>query len=372
MEKLTEARWWLLILCFLFVQSVFGKTKNETSSKIEIVPIGYSRIPARTQFQKTEVGGLSGIVFEESSRIFWTVSDDRGRINEPRIYGIKIELHHLEKADRKKMVEIPMAIESVVRLQVQKGELAHSGKKLSSKEFSKVLDLEGISLLPWGDFLLISEGDGGAVPRIPPQVFSAKKDGTIVKSYQVPDAFIPEAGGEQTKGVLNNQAFEGLSAIFGSKWVVATEGRLQQDKGEHLRWVIYESKDAFQLTPESEIRYPQTPAPEGAMGFPSGVTDLTMFHEGHYFVLERAVRFIQGKKPYEFQTELYSFQNGAKKRIYSMKDLPLDDLRSRNYEGITWGPTLPTGEKLLLIVSDNNFVRKEDSFIVYFAVKESP
>jgi hypothetical protein len=40
-----------------------------------------------------------------------------------------------------------------------------------------------------------------------------------------------------------------------------------------------------------------------------------------------------------------------------------------NVEGITWGPTLPTGERTLLLVSDNNFNAGQITQVIALAVR---
>jgi hypothetical protein len=40
-----------------------------------------------------------------------------------------------------------------------------------------------------------------------------------------------------------------------------------------------------------------------------------------------------------------------------------------NVEGVTWGPTLPDGERTLLLVSDNNFSASQITQVIALAVR---
>ncbi|MGH3813522.1 MAG: esterase-like activity of phytase family protein [Pseudonocardiaceae bacterium] len=99
-----------------------------------------------------------------------------------------------------------------------------------------------------------------------------------------------------------------------------------------------------------------------------------------FLALERGFAFGVGTKGrvYKFSTA------GASNVLYqhSLTDAPfrpvrktllfdLDDIgvaRTDNVEGITWGPPLPSGERTLLIVSDNNFSQNQRTQIIAIAV----
>jgi hypothetical protein len=40
-----------------------------------------------------------------------------------------------------------------------------------------------------------------------------------------------------------------------------------------------------------------------------------------------------------------------------------------NVEGISWGPRLPTGERTLLVVSDNNFSTRQQTQLIAIAIR---
>jgi hypothetical protein len=55
-----------------------------------------------------------------------------------------------------------------------------------------------------------------------------------------------------------------------------------------------------------------------------------------------------------------------KKLLVDLSDLPLDKID--NVEGMTWGPRLPSGERSLVVVSDNNFSAAQVTQLVALAV----
>lgn len=73
-----------------------------TGSKIKDVEfLGQATFPTGTQFKGTEVGGLSGITYDSSKDIYYSISDDRSEKSPARFYTLRIvkvlisqESHH--------------------------------------------------------------------------------------------------------------------------------------------------------------------------------------------------------------------------------------------------------------------------------------
>jgi hypothetical protein len=321
----------------------------------------------KTKYKKTIVGGLSGLFFDASKQILFAVSDDRGNLNEPRIYQFQVSISGNE---------MKLDLKDVIILSVNRSESAHQSTKSSSRLFSKVLDLEGISVTPWGDFLLINEGDMNRKPRVFPQVFSAKSDGTIAKSFEVPDAFLPELTGEQKKGVRNNLAFEGLAVHPNNKeWLVSTEGSLKQDADKFIRWIKYSTSEAWVLKPQNEYRYPvETSA--GGLEFQKGISELHFINDQEVLVLERAVQL--GPGGLGFAVQIYRTDLSQTGKEHTLTRKPVLDLATlkdkigklENFEGMTIGPRLSDGRRSLILVSDDNFMRDQRTQFLLFAIKE--
>lgn len=334
---------------------------------LELEFLSQASLAHKLKFKKTTLGGLSGLYFDSSRQILSAVSDDRGNINEPRIYQFQVSIQGKDlKVDPK----------DVIILSVNQSESAHQSTKSSSRMFSPVLDLEGISMTPWGDFLLINEGDMNRKPRVPPQVFAVKVDGTIGKSFEVPEAFLPELTGEQKKGVQNNLAFEGLAANpNGKDWLVATEGPLKQDGGKFHRWIQYSMSEAWVLKPSKEFRYPNVTTSEG-MEFQKGISEIHFLDEHQVLVLERALQLGPQGMAFSIQIYLSDLRQADKNQMLPRKPvLDLATLKDKigkleNFEGMTLGPRLSDGRRSLILVSDDNFMRDQRTQFLLIAIKE--
>ncbi len=326
-------------------------------------------LPHRMDFQKSKIGGLSGLFYDSSQQKLYAVSDDRGIINEPRIYELKLQI------GAKDFKVEPM---KVIFLTVNESQLSHKSSQSPSKLFSKVLDLEGISMTPWGDFLLANEGDNNKKPRVNPQLISAQPSGTLMREFEIPKEFLPEPTGQQKTGVQNNLAFEGLAANpNGKEWMLATEAALVQDPKTFVRFISYAMPEAWVLKPGKQYRYPMTEGkmdPGAVIEFQKGVSEIHYINDHELLVLER---LLQVKKT-SFQLQIQLYQTDLKqidKDGLLKKTLVLDFARlepqigrMENFEGMTWGPVLPDGRRSLIVVSDDNFMRQQRTQFLLFAV----
>jgi len=359
-----------------------------SADALELKFLAEQTLSSSLKFKKTKVGGLSGLYYEASTGALYAISDDRGMVNEPRIYEMKLDL-----SDH----GITVKPEKVISLSANETAFAHKSSKSKSSIFSKVLDLEGISLTPWGDFLLVNEGDANKRPRVSPQVLDVKKDGTIFRSFDVPADFLPEPSGRQTKGAQNNMAFEGLAAsLDGKHWVVATEAPLVQDGGKGIsgvRFLVYEMSEAWMIKPVQQWLYPldnQGSEKKSLMDFQRGISEVHFLDEKRLLVMERAVVVNSGG--IQFEVNIYEVDLGdlltkkkttsegldsepleklSKKLVLSLSSLEKKLGHIENFEGMTLGPPLSDGRKTLILVSDNNFMRNLRTQFLLFEVKES-
>lgn len=343
-------------------------------SAIELKYLSQTTIPHMQKFEKSSIGGLSGIYFDSGDNTLFAVSDDRGNINEPRIYQFSLKI-----SDDK------IALDPIKVIYLKAGDpvLSHSGKTFSSKQFSKVLDMEGIAKLPWGDFLLTNEGDLNKKPRVMPQLFSVNGEGVIQKQYEIPDKYLPELQGQQKKGVRNNLAFEGLAGSpDGKKWLVATEASLQQDDQEIVRWLEYEMTGAWILKPVKEYLYPMPKEPGSntdLLQFQRGVSEVAYLDSKRVLALERYLRVATGGVDFKVQiflTDLEEKKNSPeavtlkKHLVLDLESLKPQLGRIFNFEGMTLGPVLPGNRKTLILVSDDNFKKELKTQFVLFEIKE--
>lgn len=344
---------------FSFLIFFIGAVPAALALRLEYVD--HVELTHKMSFEKTKIGGLSALVFEPSSSgaegDLYSASDDRGGVNEPRFYKFHLTL--------------------------KKGKLSI---KPESKHFIKgkpatILDMEAMAPLPWGNFLISSEGDNNKKPRIPPELMDIKKDGTWVRNFSIPEKFIPEGAGEQKKGIRNNTGFEGLTAWVPKNLIWAwLEGPLVQDSNEDsgpIRVLQYEMPEAWVIKPTKEFVYVPEPGKtqEKEVFLGAKVSEALALSETETLVLERTVKL--GVKELGFRCQLYKarlkdaqdvsgFASLKEKDLRKIKTiskeliLDFESIRKKlgghvdNFEGMTFGPLLD-GKKTILLVSDDNF-----------------
>ncbi len=327
-------------------------------------------LPTKMNFQKSKIGGLSGLVYDSNSQKLFAISDDRGLVNEPRIYQFTVQVS---------LKDFKVEPEKVIFMTVNESEMSHKTTASSAKLFSKVMDPEAISLTPWGDFLVTNEGDMNKIPRANPQIFTVSATGTIMREYEIPKDFLPEPTGVQKKGVLNNMAFEGLAASpSGKEWMAATEAPLMQDPPDMVRFLQYEMPEAWILKPTKEYKYPLAEKKmdmKTGLELQKGVSEVHYLNDHELLVLERLVQI--SKQGMDLKVQLYRTDlKAADAKGVLTKTLVLDFGtlepkigRIGNFEGMTWGPTLPDGRRTLIFVSDDNFMKSLRTQFLLFAVK---
>ena len=357
-----------------------------SAQALELEYLSQVTLPHRLKFKKTQIGGLSGLTYDSNSGLLSAISDDRGLVNEPRIYEFKISI---------KAHDLKVEPEKVIFLSVNEGSLAHQSTKSKVQVFSKVLDLEGISRTPWGDFLLVNEGDVNHKPRVNPQILDVKSDGTVLREFTVPDKFLPEKSGRQKKGIQNNLAFEGIAeGPDGKSWLVSTEAPLVQDLNKQfVRLIQYEMLEAWVLKPAKEFLYPLASSAlddKAFLQFQKGISDILSVDTHRFLTMERALSVTGAGL--QFQIEIYEADLAPASDVSAIEALPvslpeklkplgkkllfsLDSLKKslggiENFEGMTWGPRLSDGRRTLILVSDDNFMRNLRTQFLLFAVKE--
>ncbi|UXR64354.1 esterase-like activity of phytase family protein [Bdellovibrio bacteriovorus] len=340
--------------------------------------VGETSIKTGAEFQKTTIGGLSGIVWRDGRLL--ALSDDKGRIGEPRFYEFDL------KVTSSSVTLKPLKVHFISGLPV-------TGERKVS------LDPEGLAGLPSGDLLVSSEGNNDSKPREMPRVFQVSAVGAWKADLPVPDKFLPESTGQQKKGVQNNAAFEGLSVTADGKYAfTSVETSLFQDyvigeeeKGDWIRILKYEEKSEKGYQPVYEYAYrvePLTDAHGGKEVF-RGVSEVLAVSETKLLVLERGVRLFP-KKIWANTVALYEVDlskgtdvsgllkleggkfTGVSKKL--LVDFEVDlkkrkDKKVQNFETLSWGPKLSDGRRSLLVMSDNNFSKKEITELVVFAVE---
>jgi hypothetical protein len=362
----------IIIIISIFFSNIASATVKITGIEF----IGAATIPTGSSFQKTELGGLSGITYDAKNDLYYAISDDRGQKAPARFYSLKIDL---STGKLTKDGVIPVAVTTLLNENKQNYGLAET-------------DTEGIALSNKATIFIASEGDVKKSVNPFIKEFSLSS-GQANTTLPIPDKFLPDPKNQQ--GIRNNLAFESLTITPNNQSLfTATENALIQD-GAAAKPSLRTPCRILQYNlannqPEKEFLYqtePVTPLFNFTGRFDSGLPDLlSLDNQGHLLSLERTFTGL-GFAISLFQVSLENADDihdldslsavDIKKIKPVQKKLLLDlqtlDVALDNIEGLTLGPKLPDGQASLILVSDNNFNRLQSTQILAFKLKlESP
>lgn len=336
--------------------------------------------------QGTQLGGLSGIDYDQVNNRYYSISDDRSDRNPARFYTLNIDL--------------------------SSGALSSSGINFSgvttllnqnAQPFAiNTIDPEGIGLTSNRSVFISSEGEvSNLAGRLQSPFVNefALGSGLQLRQLPVPSKFVPVIGPADapTAGIRNNLAFENLTITPDGKFLfTATENALVQDgplatinTGSRSRILKYNLTTG---QPEQEFLYLTDPValpavPETAFSTNGLVELLALDNRGTFLALERS--FSTGAPGTGNTIKLYEVRlNGASdisginslnaininniKPVEKRLVLNFDSLRLPtgldNVEGMTLGPVLPNGQQSLVLVSDNNFSATQFTQILAFGL----
>ena len=318
--------------------------------------IGEAVFATDEQFAETEVGGLSGLVYDKANDIYYALSDDRSQRNPARFYTLAIDLSDgtLDEGD--------VTFQNVTTLR----------DEMDAPYAENAVDPEGLALTRDGTLLVASEGNVDAKPMAPPFIRHYSETGEFAADIPLPAYYYPNA--DRTSGVRNNLALENLAVSMdgGALWA-AIEGALAQDgpiadleTGSLVR-VLQIDLESGQ--PQHEYVYitdpiPQAPNPADGTADNGLVDLLSLDASGTLLTLERAyaqgvgnsIRLFQAQTSGALdvlgQASLFNADAGvpfemdppvAKTLLADLGELgaTLD-----NFEGMTFGPLLPDGRPL--------------------------
>lgn len=342
--------------------------------KLSVEFLDSYELPKQT-YEKTPVGGLSGLTYDERKGLFYTISDDRSQYAPARFYTLKINFEGT-KIDK-------VTVQDVTFLRTEDGELFPSGE----------IDSEGIAFAPGNTLFISSEGDTSK--NINPFVGRFDLEtGKRKQTLPLPDRFLlPETEEEVPRGVRNNLGFESLTlnpsgvvSPDGDPFRVftATESSLSQDQlpaeseeQTRVRFLHYVVNPIGQPLPIAEHLYLLDDSPFGTLAH--GLTEvLAIKPEGYFLTLERSFGVSgYGAKLFlvavgnatdtsgvdTFNVSLGGLQPLQKKLLFDFSELDFDIY---NLEGLAIGPRLEDGSQSLLVISDDNFNAEEVTQILLF------
>lgn len=379
-----------LIVCLVLpaltgfgIQDVTAQGEDTQLTVASYELIGSTSIATATQFEDTEIGGLSSITYHPDRDVYYALSDDPGNIDPVRYYTLSIDLSdgQLDTGD--------ISFLEVTTILNESKEPYAPGS----------LDPEGFVLARRYSFYFSSEGLAAASPPVDPFIKRLNRNGRANRTMIIPDKFLPD--GMVTRGVRPNLGFESLGITPDKRTLVtASEGALAQDgPAANVDQESFARILQYRLgykKPREEFVYvvnPVAEAPVPADQFRvNGLVELLpLDNAGTMLALERS--FSVGAEGggntiwlYEISTQgatdvsgyetLYpngveqppvDFQPVTKRLILNVEeDLGIEP---DNIEGMTFGPALPDGRVPLVLVSDNNFAPTQTTQFIVLAVE---
>ena len=328
------------------------------------------------QFKNIPVGGLSALSYDPEKDIFVALSDDKGQRGPPRFY--ELQLNKMEKGKR---------YELKIKAQV----FLHNrmGRQLVP------VDPEGISFFESDRIFISSEGVQMPGLTAPPAVFLFDSQGKWLSSLPIPDIYWPEDSAQLGKwGVKENKAFEALAVDpeQNQLWL-ATESSLHQDEklvdnSENKKYIRISRFDINTKNIDAQFMYQMESGMEiDQLKGTNGLTDFFYLGEEKLLVVERAYlkddSVSSSRKTDANLVRLFLTDCSMASDILHYKELQggqyvtcgktlLADLSAvlgdavDNIEGITIGPAVSEGNRLLVLVSDNNFSRSQKTQFLFF------
>jgi hypothetical protein len=381
-----------VMLCLLgiavFLSSCDGNLASEASSrvfnKLSIDYIGEYQVPYGFQVKDTTVGGLSGLTYDRQRDLFYAISDDRGEKAPARFYTLKLDL------ETKNPQQVKFNQVNITDVTLLKNASAATYRKGET-------DTEAIALTPQSSVFISSEGDRNK--QILPFISEFDlKTGQVKQTLPIPQRYLPDKEGK--RGVQNNLVFESMTlSPTGTlpasgeplRLFAATESALMQDKevtkvakdgkipGAKNRWLHYLLSDRAEIV--SEHQYQLESPPLGSIEH--GLSEIQAIDtSGHFLTLERSFG-LTGFRVKLFQATLggatdtskvesfkgnTSIQSIKKQLAFDLKQL---DIYIDNLEGMSLGGRLPDGSQTLLLVSDDNFSKRQITQFLLFKIKMS-
>ena len=328
-------------------------------------------------FAGTEVGGLSGVAYDAARDVYYIISDAKGEEDEgpSRFYTLEIDVGDgsLDDGDVTFVDVTP---------------LRQRGNRLFPVGAS---DAESIVLPRPGQLFISTEGATEDVPPIDPYIARFNPTGRQNRSLPIPDKFL--AGGANS--VRDNLGFESLTALPGGATLfAATENALAADGPVSTLTEMSPSRVLeLKLAPMgagSEFVYMVEPIPQDSDP-PGGFADNGLVEMealdgyGTFLAMERSFAVGVGNTIRLFETSTQGATDvsglevlGAPGTYEPMSKRLVADLETDlgidpdNVEGMRFGPTLPDGRRLMILVSDNNFNPPQTTQIIALAVTLEP
>ncbi|MBD0257307.1 MAG: esterase-like activity of phytase family protein [Cytophagales bacterium] len=344
--------------------------------------IGQVNVPYRFDYQGTTVGGLSSLAYRPDTRTYYLMCDDPANAQAARFYEASLDLD----AEQFRAVNFTRT----VPLKRPDGTPFPN----AATDRNGTIDPEGLAYNPaTGHLYWSSEGERTPMTNPPvlvqPFIREMNPNGDHVAEFALPDLFRMKA---TDIGPRRNGVFEALTlSADGKHLYAALEEPLHEDGpradvgvGGVVRLLKF---DLASRNLVAQYAYPidkvhAAPSPAGQFSL-NGVVEILPLANEKLLVMERS--FAIGATP-DFAVKLYEADLSAATDVSNLpalagaayvpvaKKLFLDVgatgiSRVDNLEGMTFGPSLPNGNRILVLVADDNFNPLQVTQFLAFEVK---
>jgi len=345
--------------------------------------LGETIVPHKLSFQGTTVGGLSGIDRDPCTGEYAMISDDRSYQDPARFYTARIDV------DEAGVHDVRFTATHVLR---QPDGTAFPSPAAND---GKAIDPEEIRVDPrtcrywWSQEGNRPKAATDPDPVIQPSIRVSDRAGGHLGNLPLPRNY---GISNDDRGPRRNLALEAITfSDNGSTITSAVEGPLLEDGPESTT----EHGSLARVTRQSrsgdirdQFAYPLEPLfttsdPTSQWSPDTGIPAILAHPDDkdRYLVLERT--YVPGAG---FKVRIFEADTGRASRVQnlgSLTDAPVRPMSKRlltdlhdlpvstvdNIEGMTWGPRLPSGERTLVLVSDDNFAAEEVTQVIALAVR---
>ena len=347
-----------------------------SATDIQLRLIGQQSIPTGTLYEGVEFGGISGLDLDRRTGTYWAISDDRGgERGTPRFYNLSLDYD--------------AAGFSGVSINSQAFMRRPDGTTFPST--ARTVDPEGIRVTPGGTLVWSSEGNFSATPAslFQPFVREMLTDGTFVREFTPPPGF--NYVDDVTTGGRNNKLFEALAVAPGGAVFAANEDALIQDgpitslaNGSVVRVTAF---DPATGAPSAQYAYELPLIPKAPTVTPgsadNGLPELLALSDSEFIAVERAfasgpgntvklaLASLDGATDVSGLASLTGAGYAPMRKEYLL-DFDALGIRLDNTEALSFGPTLPNGNRTLVLASDNNFSTGQTTQFLAFEILPVP
>jgi hypothetical protein len=374
-----QVLWAILILALAACSS--GRKIGSVNVKDSITELRFLdeyTLPGGMELNGSIIGGLSGIDYDSNLDLYYMISDDPSSKGPARYYTARIKVGS-------------SGIDSVeiIGMTALTNATGNTYSNITKDRFHSA-DVEAMRFDSSRDELIwSSEGQryirDGKKELQDPQIIIMGKDGRYRDSFSLPSNMHIS---ETEKGPRHNSVFEGISFDENFQHVfISVEEPIYEDGpragGEDsTAWIriLKFNRKLKQAVGQYAYKVDAVPHPaDPPSAFKiNGVSDILYLGNEKLLVVERG--YSVGRKPSDiriFMVDLSSAEditdrsliktpvtNPATKKL--LIDLNKDGRYIDNVEGITFGPNLPNGHRTILMVTDDNFDKKQVmQFLLY-------